>query len=114
MDNQARAEFRLKPGSLRRHNVATVGDVHDLLHRDRIESQSPAHLAAIDTTFQLAEATETTDEVDTLVRAEILDIHQLVEDQTAGDIYVEHADRIVVVVGTLLGVEGVPVAVEIE
>ena len=34
MDGKATAELRLEPRGLRRHDIARVGDVHKLLHRD--------------------------------------------------------------------------------
>ena len=70
MDDQAGTELRLKPGGLGRHNVARVGDVDDLLHRDRIKGEGDLHLTIVHAAFQLAEATDTAHEVDALVGAE--------------------------------------------
>ena len=39
VDGQAGTEFRLEPGRLGRHDVAGVGDVDELLHRDGIERE---------------------------------------------------------------------------
>ena len=37
VDHHAGAEFRFEPRRLRRHDVARVGDVDELLHRDGVE-----------------------------------------------------------------------------
>ena len=83
MDNKPRAEFRLKPCSLRRHNLAAVGYVHNLLHCDGIESQCHTHFATIHTTLQFAESAKTTDKIDAFVRTQIGYTKQLVENQSA-------------------------------
>ena len=114
MNHQARAQFRLKPSGLGRHDVAGVGDVDDLLHAHRIERESDLHLTAVHTTFQLAEATDTANEVDALVGAEVLDAQNLVEDKVAEDGDVQHADGIVVVVGAGLGSQAVPHALDVH
>ena len=111
VDHEARAELRLKPSGLRRHDVASVGDVDDLLHRNRIEGESDFHFTAVDTTFQFAETTDATDEVDALVGTEILDAENLVEDEVGKDGDVEHSDGVVVIVGAGLCGQAVPVAV---
>ena len=114
MDNESGAEFGFKPCGLGRHDVATVGDVHNLLHRHGIESQCHAHLSTIDTTLELAKSTQTANEVDAVAAAKVLDAKQVVEYQTAGDVNVEHSDGVVVVVGALLGLERIPMLVEIH
>ena len=103
VDNKARTQFRLKPSSLGRHDVAGVSDVDDLLHAHWIEREGDLHLTAVDATLQFAEATDTADEVDALVGAEVLDTQNLVEDKVAEDGDIQHADRIVVVVGAGFG-----------
>ena len=39
VDGEAGTEFRLEPCGLRRHDVAGVGDVDELLHRDRVKRE---------------------------------------------------------------------------
>ena len=39
MDDQSRAELGLEPGGLGGHDVACVGNVHELLHRYGIEGE---------------------------------------------------------------------------
>ena len=34
MDSQSASQLRLKPCRLRRHDVSTIGDIDDLLHRE--------------------------------------------------------------------------------
>ena len=105
MDNQSAAQFRLEPSCLRRHDFSAVGDVHNLLHRYGIECQGSTHLTGVDTALQLAEAAQTAYEVDALRRTQVADVQDLVENQTAGDVHVEHTDGIIIVVGALLGLE---------
>lgn len=47
VDGEAGTEFRLEPRGLRRHDVAGVGDVDELLHRDRVEGEGDLHLTAV-------------------------------------------------------------------
>ena len=105
VDDKTRAELRLKPCSLRRHDLARISNVHNLLHRDGIESQSSTHLPTIHTALELAKTTQASYEVNTLRAAEITDIQNLIENQTAGDIDIKHSDRIIIVVGTLLSLQ---------
>ena len=71
MDHQTRAELGLDPRGLGGHDVARVGNVHELLHRYGIEGEGHLHLTAIDTTLELAETADATDEVDALVLAQV-------------------------------------------
>ena len=92
MDHEAGAQLGLEPGGLRRHDVAGVGNVDDLLHAHGIEGEGDLHLAVVDATFQLAEAADAADEVDALVGTEVLDAEHLVEHEVAEDGDIEHAD----------------------
>lgn len=105
VDHETGAELRLKPGSLRGHDVAGVGDVDELIHGDGVEGEGHLHLAAVDTTFQFAKTTDTADEVDALVAAQVGDAEDVAQYEIGGDSHIEHADRILVVIGTLLGSE---------
>lgn len=114
MNDQSGTQFRFKPRSLRRHDLATVGNIHDLLHRHRIEGKCRTHLSAVDTTLQFTQSAKTTYEVDALGGTEVADIQYLVENQTTADIHVEHTDGVGIVVSTLLRFQTIPVLVEIE
>ena len=52
MDHQTGAKLRFEPRRLRRHNITRIGDIHQLLHRNGIQSQGNLHLTAIHTAFQ--------------------------------------------------------------
>ena len=39
MDDDARTELGLEPGGFGRHDVARVGDVDELLHRNGVEGE---------------------------------------------------------------------------
>ena len=92
MDNESGAELGLEPCGLRGHDVAAVGDSHELVHADRIESEGERHLAGIDTTLELSETTDTADEVDALVAAEIGDADQVAQNQIRRNSHIEHTD----------------------
>ena len=66
VDYQSRTEFWLKPCCLRRHDVARISYVHDLLHRNRVEGKCCTHLTTVNATLQFTESTQTTNEVDAL------------------------------------------------
>ena len=114
MDDKPRAELRLEPRSLRRHDIARVSNIDQLLHRDGIERKSELHLTAIDTLLQLTKATDTTDKVNALIRAQVLDAEEFVEDEIRRDRHVKHADGVVVIVRTRLRRERIPVVTEVE
>lgn len=56
--HQPRTQFRFEPGSLRRHNVSCIGNIHQLLHRNRIKCQSHFHFAAVNPSAQFAQAAD--------------------------------------------------------
>ena len=56
------------------HDVAGVGNVHELLHRYGIEGEGHLHLPAIDTALEFAQATDASDEVDALVLAQVAQV----------------------------------------
>ena len=114
MHDETATQLRLEPSGLGRHDLAAVSDVHNLLHRDRIEGEGCTHLTAIYTTLQLAEATQAANEVDAVGAAQVTDVQDVLKDEAAGDIDIEDADGVAVVVGAVLCHEREPVAVEVE
>lgn len=56
--HQPGTQFRFEPGSLRRHNVSCIGNIHQLLHRNRIKCQSHFHFAAVNPSAQFAQAAD--------------------------------------------------------
>ena len=114
MNNEARAKFGLEPGGLGWHDVARIGDVHKLIHRNGIEGKGYTHLTAIDTALEFAKTTQTAYEVDALVATKVLDAEDTVENEVGRDADIEHADGIVVVVSARLGSQAVPAAIEVE
>ncbi len=81
MDNKAGAQFRLEPCSLWRHYGSGVGNVHQLLHAYRVESQSHGHLTAVNAPFQLFKSAYSAYEVNSLVGAEVGDAEDVTEYQ---------------------------------
>ena len=55
MDHQTGAKLRFEPRRLRRHDITRIGDIHQLLHRNGIQSQGNLHLTAIHTAFQFTQ-----------------------------------------------------------
>ena len=100
MDNNTAAQLRLKPSGLGRHNVAAVGDVDELLHRNGVECKGYLHLTAVHPLLQLAEASDTTNKVDAFVPAEILDAQHLVQHEVRQHGNIQNTDGVVIVVGT--------------
>ena len=70
VDYEAGSELGLEPCGLRRHDVAGVGDVDELIHCNRIEGESHLHLTAVNTFLELFESTDTAYEVDSFVAAD--------------------------------------------
>ena len=114
MDEETGTELGLEPCGLRRHDVAGVGNIDNLLHAHGIESEGNLHLAAVHATLQLAQSADTAHEVDALVRAQVLDAEHLVQDEVAEDGDVEHADGVIVVVGAGLGRQAVPHSLKVH
>ena len=74
VDHHSRPQFGFEPRGLRRHDVARVGNVDQLLHRDGVEGERRLHLPAVHTAFQLAQTADAAHEVDPLRGAQILDV----------------------------------------
>ena len=71
MDNQAGTQFRFEPGCLGRHDITGIGNIHQLLHGDRIKRQRDLHLATVHTTLQFTQPTDTAYEIDAFIRTKI-------------------------------------------
>ena len=100
MDHKTRAKFRLEPCGLGRHDVATVGNIHQLLHGYGIESERHGHFARVNSAFQFAEPADSTDEIDALIRTEIGDAEDVAENKVARDCHVQHTYGVIVIVGS--------------
>ena len=72
MDNQAGTQFRFEPGCLGRHDITGIGNIHQLLHGDRIKSQSHLHLATVHAMLQFSQATDAAYKINAFIRAKIL------------------------------------------
>ena len=114
MYHEAGAKFRLKPGGFWRHYVACIGYVHQLLHRHGIERQSHSHFSGIDTALQLAEAANATNEVDTLIAAQVGDAQNVAKDKVGGNCHIKHTDRVGIVVASFTRGKRIPAAAKIE
>ena len=47
VDSETTTELRLEPCGLRRHYIARICDIYELLHRNWIEGESYLHLAVV-------------------------------------------------------------------
>ena len=97
VDYEAGTELGFEPCGLRRHDVAGVGDVDELVHGDWVEGEGHLHLTAVNTFLELFESTDAPNEVDALVAAEVGDAEDITEDKVAGNGHIEYADRVRVV-----------------
>ena len=52
MDNQTGTQFRFEPGCLGRHDITGIGNIQQLFHRNRLQSESHFHLPAVYAFFQ--------------------------------------------------------------
>ena len=95
------------------HDVAGVGDIHQLFHAHRVEGEGKGHFARVDTAFEFFEAAYTAYEINAFVAAKVGDANDVAQYEVRRNRYVEHADRIAVVVGAGACGERVPVAFEI-
>ena len=81
VNSQTAAQLRLEPGSLGRHDIASIGYPDKLLHGNGIQCESCCHLTRVNPLLELAETSDTAYEVNTLRSTEILDVEELVEDK---------------------------------
>ena len=114
MDNQAGTQFRFEPGCLGRHDITGIGNIHQLLHGDRIKRQRDLHLATVHTTLQFTQPTDTAYEIDTLIRTKIFYTQNFIQNQVGRDRHIQDTDRIVIVVCALLGCQRIPFSCQIE
>ena len=78
MDNQTGTQFRFEPGCLGRHDITGIGNIHLLLHGDRIKRQRDLHLATVHTTLQFSQPTDTAYEIDAFIRTKIFYAQNLI------------------------------------
>ena len=81
VDNQTAAELRFEPGSLRRHNVTRICNVHQLLHCYGMQRQSDLHFATIHRLLQLTQTTDTSYKVDALIATQIGNSEDITQNQ---------------------------------
>lgn len=81
MDYKAGTELGLEPCGLWRHNVARIGNVHELFHGNGIKGKSHLHLAAVNALLQFAKTAYAADKVNALVAAQVLDAEKLVKNK---------------------------------
>jgi len=62
--NKTGTQFRLEPGRLGRHDITRVGNINQLLHRNRVEGEGRLHLPAVDPFFQLAQSADAAYKID--------------------------------------------------
>ena len=79
MCKQSVAQFRFEPGTLRRHHIPAVGDVEQLLDRDRMQGECHSHFTAVHPPLQCSQSADAADEIDALVRALIPDAQDPVQ-----------------------------------
>ena len=114
VDDKTTSEFWFEPSGLRWHNVTRVGNVHDLLHADGIEGKCEFHFSAIDASFEFAQTSQSSNEVDTLIRTQVLDAEDFVKDILGGYRNIKHPYWVLVVIGVVHGLQAVPHPIKIK
>ena len=100
MNHQSRAQLRLKPSCLGRHDITRIGNVHQLLHGNGIKSQCHFHLTIVHPLLQLSQATDTANKVDTLIGTEVFDTEHFIQYQIGGNGYIQYANGVVIIIST--------------
>lgn len=59
-------------------NITGIGNIHQLLHGDRIKRQRDLHLATVHTTLQFSQPTDTAYEIDAFIRTKIFYAQNLI------------------------------------
>ena len=108
MNHQSRTQLRLKPSCLGRHDVARIGDVHQLLHGNGIEGQCHFHLTTVHPLLQLSQTTDAAYKVNTLVGTEVFDAEHFIPYQIGGDGYIQYSNGVVIIISTRFGSKAVP------
>lgn len=93
MDNQTGTQFRFEPGCLGRHDITGIGNIDQLLHRNRVQSESHFHLAIINTTFQFSQSADTSHEINPFRSTQILNIQNVSQYMVRKDCYIQYPDR---------------------
>ena len=114
MNYQSRTQLRFEPSGLGRHDIAGIGNVHQLLHGHRITRQSHFHLTADPPLLHLAQPAEPADNGETLVGTEVFDTEDFIQYQVGRNGNIQHADRVIVVVSARLCRKAVPLAVQVK
>ena len=87
MHYQSAAQLWFKPSGLGRHNVTAVGYVHNLLHTNGIQGKRHLHFATVHSAAQFVQAAQSAHKVNTLARAQVLYVQDVVQDKLAADTY---------------------------
>ena len=64
MNHQSGPQFRLEPSGFRRHDITGIGNIQQLFHGYRIQSESNLHFTAVHAFFQFTQPTDTSYEID--------------------------------------------------
>ena len=114
MYNQSGTKFWLEPGSLWRHNISTIGNIHQLFHGYRIQGQCHSHFSTVNPALEFFQSADSTYEVNSLVRTQILDTKYLVQDEIRRDCHVKHSYRVIVIIRSRFGSKTIPLAGKIQ
>src|SRR6476659_970679 len=113
VDEKAVAELWFEPCRLGRHRHTRVGGRHQIIQADGIERESHGGCGGVDQPLELACPSRSTDEIDALVRADISDAQNRLEQLILKHADVERLNR-VLISGTNQGTQRAPGPVEIH
>ena len=95
MHQESTAEFGFEPCAFRRHDLTGIGDRHELVKRRRNHRDPDGPVSWDAQSFEFRCAADAAHEVDTRVRADVLDSKDRVQHLTFQDGCVQSSDRIV-------------------
>lgn len=99
MDEEAAAQFWFKPGAFWGHDLACIGDVHELLDGGWVHGEGDGAFARFDALFEFVGTADSADEVDPLAGAGIFDAEERVEETFLEASDIESTDGVSVLSG---------------
>ena len=114
MNHQSRTQLRLKPSCLGRHDVARIGDVHQLLHGNGIEANATFISPLSTRFFNSPRPRMPPTKSIRLSERGVFDAEHFIQYQIGGDGYIQHSNGVVIIISTRFGSKAVPLSVQIE
>src|SRR6185503_17843292 len=91
MNQQSVAQLRLKPGRLRRHDLAGIRNAQQVFHGCRVEREGYGCFSLIDEPLQFLAATHATNEIYSLVCADVFDTQDRIKHQVLENTHIQRS-----------------------